>query len=285
MSARAFPFPVLSESSICYVDRVSYEAKISRPLTGGDIVVRHQLSGKNLVASLIENKRAKFACVVAVPMTMHRKVYSMNDRENYSEENEGQIFAMQNIPCDEEELSKAPKLRPIIVCTESVGPKLVMESYGLDPFYDREHIHFPDGAIIADADWKDFKGHGSILRIRNDDGREFGTFDVTISETEGFYFVVSVGPKLFQFLQHPGERGDRCMDILTHAFTSGLAKLHANKTLCKTWRNYQTLQVLHQDLTARGIKTWEEEDFSPELAATTIHPHDVDFEGEQDNAY
>ena len=277
MSARAFPFPVLSESSICYVDRVSYKATVNRRAEGGDIIVQHRLSGDNLVASLINEGLAKFACVVAVPMTMHRKVYPV--------EGEGEIVATQNILCDEGELSKSPKLRPIVVCTKSVGPTLVEDSHGLDPFYNGYHVRFPDGAIIADADWKDFKGHGSILRIRSDDSLEFGTFEVTISETEGFYFVVSVGSELFQFLQHPGERGDRCMDILTHAFSSGLAKLHADEVLRETWRNYQALQVLHQDLTARGIKTWEEDDFSPELAATTIHPHDVDFEGEQDNAY
>lgn len=276
MAARAFPFPVLSEASICYIDRVSYKAKVSRNAEGGNILVEHRLSGNNLVASLINEKRAKFACVVSVPATMHRETHSV-DRE-------GELLAVQSIPCDEGELSTTPRLRPIVVCTESIGPKLVEDSDGLDPFYNGEHVSFPDGAIIADADWQDFRGHGSILRVRNDEKREFGTFEVTISETEGFYFIVYAAPALYDFLQHPGERGDKCLDILTHAFTSGLAKLHAHKALREgEWKNYQALQILHQDLTARGLKTWEDDDFSPELAATTIYPHDVEFEEEQND--
>lgn len=264
MEARALPFPVLSDASICYVDRVSYRASVSRKAEG-DILVEHRLSGGGLVASLVNDGRAKFACIVSVPMTMFRKVYRLDG--------DGEVVAMQRIPCDEGELSGTPKLRPIVVCAEKIPPVTVVESHGLDPFYAGEHVQFPDGAIIADGGWQDFKGHGDILRIRKGDGLEPGTFQVTISEQDGFYFLVHAAPDLFRFLQNPNGQNEYCMSVMTHAFSSGLSQLRDNAQLRANWENYQSLQILHRDLEARGLKTWEDPEFSPELAATTIHPY------------
>lgn len=264
MDARAFPFPVLSDSSICYVDGVSYQASINRR-QDGDILVEHRLSGGGLVASLVNEKRAKFACVVTMPLTMFRKVYRLDG--------EGEVVTMQRIPLNEDEISGTPKLRPVVVCAENIPPFLAADSHGLDPFYAGGHIQFPDGAIIADGGWQDFRGHGDILRIRKDNSLEPGTFNVTTAEVDGFYFVVSAAPDLFQFLQNPNGQGEYCMSIMTHAFSSGLSKLRSAQELRENWQNYQSLQVLYRDLEERGLKTWDDEEFSPELVATTIHPH------------
>ena len=275
MEARVFPFPVLSEASICYLDRVSYQVDVGRNKQGGDIIVEHRLSGDNLVASLVNDGRAKFACVVSMPLTMFRKVYPLDGG--------GELVAIQRIPCDEGELSGTPMLRPVVVCAKSIPPVLAVDSHGLDPFYAGEHIRFLDGAIIADAGWQDFRGHGDILRIRRDDKLELGTFKVTISETDGFYFVVNAAPGLFEFLQNPNGRGDYCMSIMTNAFSIGLSQLRSTQVLRENWQNYQSLQVLYRDIEERGLKTWDDDEFSPELVATTIHPHLRFFEDDSDD--
>ena len=273
MEVQAFPFPVLSEASICYVDGVSYRASVSRK-QDGDIIVQHRLDGDSLVASLVNNGRAKFACIVSVPLTMFRKVYSLDG--------EGSAPTVQRIPCGEGDFSGTPMLRPVVVCTENIRPVPVADAHGLDPFYTGEQIRFPDGAIIADAGWQDFRGHGDILRIRKDDTLAPGTFKVTIADGDEFHFVVWAAPDLFRFLENPNGRGDYCLSIMTHAFSSGLAQLRSDPGQRENWRNYQSLQILHRDLEERGLKTWEDDDFSPELVATTIHPHARFFEEESD---
>lgn len=273
MEAQILPFPILSEASLCYADGVSYQATVNRK-QGGDIIVEHRLSGGNLVASLVNDGRAKFACIVSVPSTMFRKVYRLDG--------EGEVVAMQSIPCDESELAGAPKLRPVVVCAENIPPVLAVDAHGLDSFYAGEHIQFPDGAIIADAGWQDFKGHGDILRIRKDDTREPGTFKVSIAVSDGFYFQVAAAPDLFRFLQNPNGMSDYCMSIMTHAFSIGLSQLRNDKVLRENWENYQSLQVLHRDIKARGLDGWDDEDFWPEVVATTIHPH-IRLSGEDDD--
>ena len=264
MEAQALPFPILSEASICYVNGVSYRAHVSRKPDGG-ILVEHHLSGDNLVASLINDGRAKFACIVSMPLTMFRRVYRLDGK--------GEVWAMQKIPCNEGELSGSPKLRPVVVAAENIPSILAVDAHGLDQFYIGGHVEFPDGAIIADAGWQDFKGHGDILRIRKGEGLDPGTFKVTISETDGFYFVVSAAPDLFRFLQNPNGQSDYCMSIMTHAFSIGLSQLRNNDVLRANWENYQSLQILYRDLEERGLKAWDDDEFSPELVATTIHPH------------
>lgn len=260
METQILPFPILSETSLCYVDRVSYQANVSR-IPDGDIIVEHNLSDDNLVSSLVDDEQAKFACIVSIPSTMFRKVYRLDIKGE----------KMQKIPFDRDEFSGKPKLRPIVVCAGNIPPIQFNDRHGLDPiFYAGEHIEFPDGAIIADAGWHDFRGHGDILRIRKDDNLEDGTFRVSISETDSFYFVVSAAPDLFKFLQNWNKIS---MSIMTHAFSIGLSQLKSKTQILDNWKNYSSLQILHRDIEARGLASWDDEEFSPEIVATTIHPY------------
>ena len=267
METRVFPFPVLASDSLCYADGVSYNAHISSVEQSGEISVAHRLTGNNLVASLVADQRAKFACVVSVPLTMLRVTYS--------HQGGGELSADQRIQFEKNELSGTPKLRPIVVCTEEFGPTPVQPPHGLDDFYAGDHVRFPDGAIIADAGWMQFGAHGSILRIKKG-GEDMlpGTLHVTISTEDGFYFIVTVASDLYTALQNPNGQNEHRMSVLTCAFSAGLAQIQRDRDLRdRDWKEYQSLQILHRDLEARGLPTWEDSAFSPELTASTIHPH------------
>ena len=264
-SVSAFPFPVLSESSLCYVEGVSYEASIERKDEKDDITVEHRLRGDSLVATLINEKRAKFACVVSAPLTMHRKVHPLET------DSQGNAWATQRISCNEGELSGIPRLRPIVVCTENIPPVLVRASHGLDRvFYSGEHVEFPDGTIIADAGWMKFGGHRGLFQVECDANLPNGTVKVTESMTDGFYFVVSVHPEMYAIMQDERENSE-CKNIMIGALTDALSALQ-NGDLREEWQDHQTLQALHRDLVAHGLVTWEDKDFRPLLAASTIRP-------------
>ena len=266
MEARAFPFPVLANYSLCYADGVSYNAHISSVEQSGEISVAHRLTDNNLVASLVADQRAKFACVVSVPLTMFRAIYS--------HQGGGELSADQRIQLEKNELSGTPKLRPVVVCAKEFGPTPVQSPHGLDDFYAGDHVRFPDGAIIADAGWMQFGAHSDILRVKKggEDMRK-GTLKVTISTDDGFYFIVTVAPDLFAALQLQNEH---CVSILTGAFSAGLAQIQQDHDLChRGWKEYQSLKTLHRDLEARGLPTWEDQPFFPELAASTIRPHTI----------
>ena len=271
MEAKAHPFPVLSSDCLGYQDSVSYSARIFRRGKGGNISVEHHLSDDNLIASLVKNGGAKFACAVSVPSTMFRAVFTNDDAG---------IQTTQSFDCGEGNLSDEAKFRPIVICTGGMQSATVCESYRLDEFYAGQTIQFPDGAIIADGGWKRFGGlGGSILVIRKaDENLESGKFWVEDSTENGFQFIVKVAADIYDALQKPGENKNHCISVLTHALSSGLALVA--KRYRDNWREFQNLQMVHRDLEEKNEKTWEDEDFSPERAATTIYPHRLTEEAE-----
>lgn len=273
-SVSAFPFPVLSETSLCYVDGVSYEAHIHRRDEEDDITVEHRLRGDSLVAALVNEKRAKFACDVSVPLTMCRRIYPLDG--------DGEVVAMQRIPCNKGEFSGIPRLRPIVVCAERIPPTLVRDFHGLDAFYSEGHVQFPDGAIVADAGWKKFGGHSGLFWIECSSDVPPGTVRVTESTSDGFYFVVSVHPEDYALMQTPGERENECRGVMINALTDAMSELR-NGDLRHEWRDHQSLQALYRDLEAHGVPTWEDDDFRPIYAATTLRPYALSSPEEADD--
>ena len=263
-SVSAFPFPVLSETSLCYVDGVSYEAHVHRRDENDDITVEHRLRGDSLVTALVNQKRAKFACDVSVPLTMCRRVYPLDGG--------GEAVATQQIPCNEGEFSGIPRLRPIVVCTEGIPATLVRDFHGLDPIYSGEHVQFPDGAIVADAGWKKFGGHRGLFWVECDSDMPAGTVRVTESTSDGFYFVVSVHPEDYALMHAPGERENECRGVMINALTDAMSELRSGD-LRQEWGEHQSLLALYRDLEAHGVSTWEDDDFRPIHAATALRPY------------
>ena len=265
---KSFPFPVLSPDSMDYAAG-EYEAGIARTDNGGVVVVRHHLHGENLIARLLQEGKAAFACIVSLPTTMYRRVFvsdtaATTDRQqiNYSEAGHGlREFAVES-----------PMFRPIVLVKETIE-KTVSDGDGLDSLWSDAAVSIPEGGIIAYGDWQRFRGAmGGLLVVNRDNALPKGEMRIRPDHDGGFRFQVFVDEHLFKNLDTPPDgHGGHRRSVLTHALSDGFRLLQ--KDFSDNWKDYTNLRLVADKLAQSGIAHWGDEEFSPAEAATRLYPH------------
>ncbi len=269
---KSFPFPVLSPSNMDYSDNCSYSAESSRIQKDCNLLIQHHIEGKNLVGTLINEKRAAFACIVSLPATMYRRVFVSDTTElecrqviPYAESGYGQ----NDVSID------PPMFRPIIIAKEEINIKSTLE-HQLNFHWKNTDITIPKGAIIAYDFWQRFGGDiGGLLIIQIDERLPEGALYVEEEVDGGFRFRVRVDQKLYDNLKSltPGQKCYRQRtSVLTHALSAGFSILK-EKYRDNEWKEHSNLRLLYDKLKQENLSTWMEDDFSPEKTATLLHPH------------
>ena len=266
---KSFPFPVLSSSNMDYAEG-EYEAVVARADDCGVVVASHQLHGENMIAGLLRQRKAAFACVVSLPSTMYRRVFVSDvagtehrQKIDYSESGHGlREFAME-----------PPMFRPIVLATEAIE-KTIGDGDGLDSFWSGAAVSIPAGGIIAYGNWQRFKGAmGGLLVIHLDPELLKGEMRINPDTSGGFKFQVFVDRHLFKNLESPAEgHSAHRRSVLTHALSDGFHILQ-NEFAEDSWREHINLRLVAETLKQNDILHWSEEGFSPASAATRLYPH------------
>lgn len=273
---KSFPFPVLSPDNIDYTEDIKYTASTKKMSNGNAVCVRHHLVGDSLISRALCNGEAVFACVVSLPSTMYRCIAISDSNEleqrqeiDYSDSGYGSEISA----------AESPMFRPIILAksriTESSGA-------GLSSLWSNKPIEIPDGAIIAYNDWERFEGdEGGLLIVEKDNELPEGAMRVEGDTEGGFRFHVKVGGDTFFDKLKEGISFHR-RSILTHALSAAFQIL--NKSHKESWHEYINLRLVANKLSRENAGHWEDDDFSPELAATILYPHEfATDEGVDDN--
>ena len=286
MVSRIFPFPALRSDSIDFESaRADYNAKVQRFSDSGSVSVRHIISGDNLVAQLLDNGKARFACVVCAPATMHRtlEVFSGATEKSSGDSGKPTLEAAQDIGLEDALIASPPLFRPIVVAAQEVRLK-VDDGAGLNPIYSGRDVHFPEGAIIASAGWIQLGGgEEGMLILHDDPNLQKGKMVVDGDTTHGYRFIVKAASGLFREIRRGGESGkEHRHSILTHALSAGLQML-ANEygkadgdevdDESGGWRQYANLRMLSEWLREKDEPIWDEDGFKAERAATALKPH------------
>lgn len=266
---KAFPFPVLSPDSADYNDGVGYSARISKMGDAPVVQVHHHLVGDSLVANLLREKAAVFACIVSVPSTMYRCIAVANGHEpecsqniDYSESGHG----------DDTDIVESPMFRPVVLATSSIS-KSAKQSAGLGALWSGSAIVIPDGAIIAFDNWRRLKGSGSgLLIVEKDDDLANGQMRVSPDAGGGFRFHVKVGGNLYDQLRFPPSGYEKHRtSVLTHALSTAFQILKSD--FATEWKEHVNLRIVAETLKRENIPHWGDDDFLPEEAATILYPH------------
>ena len=263
-------WPILSPSSLDYVQG-TYETENSDE-SNNSTTVRHRLIGDNLVRRLVLGGQAQFAVEVAEPHSAFRSIQiAIEQRASHT----AQVVEWSKSTC-----GTPVSIRPLVVFDPDGNLQLRLDSEkdGVHSVWHGQRVEIQSGAILAHDDFF-FPASGlSIVRLAIDEQNQIpeGTFTVETSEMEGFVFKVRMHKKLFEDMQNPGAAIDHRDSILTGALIAGLSKIKHDYTREDSefgdWSQFQNLRILEKLLREKGIPTWEDDQFDPAYAATSLKP-------------
>lgn len=271
---RARPYPVLAKSSLDYLLEHKYETTQSSTESRSEsfFAIRHKISDGNLVAKLVSEGRAAFACTLTSAHSIYREVFVERDST--------EIDHTQRLSWEKGKVRYPLLFQPAVVALEEI------KNYPLTSFRDGVHniwnstkVSFPKGAFLAIASfWQSQSTLQSILRIRKAGPKELpkGCYEVTEVEEEGFYFEVKAHPELFDALHNFGGAYNHVNSIYAAAFAEGLGILKRQFREKEKWENHYNLKALRKMLKDKKIEMWEEDEFSPNRAVAAFHPHEID---------
>lgn len=276
---RARPYPVMAKNSLDYLPQHRYETVQDRHKNQKEsfFTIDHKISDGNLVAKLISEGRAAFACTLTSAHSIYREVFV--------EKGSQEIEHTQKLAWDEEKVRFPLLFQPAVVALEEIN------NYFLNGFTDGVHdiwsgtkASFPKGAFLAIAPfWQSQTTLQSIVRIRKAEPGELleGSYEVEPIEEDGFYFEIKTHPDLFDSLHNYGGAVNHRNSIYAAALAEGLGILSRKFKKEEEWVNHHNLRALRKMLNDKKmkdkrIKVWDEEDFSPNQAVAAFHPHEID---------
>lgn len=271
---RARPYPVIARNSLDYLPQHRYQTTQARHgnQKGSFFTIEHKISDGNFVARLVSQGKAAFACTLTSAHSSYREVFV--------ESNFKELEHTQKLIWDEGKVRFPLLFQPVVVLLEEI------HNYPLNSFVDGVHdiwssneVSFPKGAFLAIAPfWQSQSTLQSILRIRKAEPEELprGCYEITPAEEEGFYFEIKAHPELFDSLHNCGGAFNHRDSIYAAAFAEGLGILSREFRDEEQWINHHNLRALRKMLKDKKIKTWDEDEFSPNRAVAVFHPHVID---------
>ncbi len=265
-AVRTLPYPVLESGNLSY-ERGSYEVS-SHGADGASVELTHIVTGAPLVQSLLREDKARYACLVSVPVTGYRRL-------------ETSFEPRQTVRWDVGFIGEPPMLRPMILAMEEVERVLGPEA-GVAAAWQGFPLTIPRGARLAVHEYLRMNSSVSqLLELHPDRGRPDGTFEVAECSEEGYYFRVKMAEDLFAFLRQPRGHQHHRRSILTHVTSRSLELLQRQYGAERRddpdndWKSYRNLKALAAELQARGLPCWDDDGFDASDVATRLYPHQV----------
>ncbi len=260
---RALPYPVLVDGNLSYPEG-EYAVDVLQT-DDTSVTIRHKVRNVPFLDRLIRQGQARYGCLIAVPLTGHRKLH-LSDEER------------QHIKLDMTVVGEPPMLRPLIVSVAEISRTLGSDSGAAEVWQGRE-ITFPKGARLALRGYlRPSSSVHELLQINRNEQLPAGSFEVAPCTDDGFYFKVSAASDLCQFLQNAGEHKNHRGSILTHIVSRCFEILRKDysgqsEDGGREWEQYSNLKALAADLEGYDLPLWDADNFSADLVATKRYPH------------
>ena len=264
-AVRGHAFPVLESGNTSFPEG-RYVVEFEPGSDSSSFTLRHRIEGAALIADVIADGLAQFVCTVASPISSYRVSHVTMSNT--------QVIGWEN-----GDLGEPPMFTPMVVVAEPFTRKLDRERHGVHELWDGRTVAFERGMRLAVSDVAIMRSSVlNMLLFAIDPSLSDGEFQVEPDDREGFRFRVRLAPNLHRFLRY--DSGDpRRGHIVTHIVSACFGVLKADYTEDDEedggWRSYSGLKAIATMLEERGLPHWSEEEFSPELAATRLYPHQV----------
>lgn len=275
-SVRAFPWPVLEPGNGSFPEG-EYgleEAKSSK----GALEITHHLAGAPLIERLLQEGKAKYACVVSSPVSSYRELHLSPIKTH-------------TIEWKRDDLGEPPLFTPMILCARECTLSLDSAADGVSAAWDGMDVRITEGARLAIGTV--FRLKSSLLQLlsfREDPELPSGTFYAETSSEGGFSFVVYTSSDLLKQIQiRSGPSYELRRRFMTNAVTACFALLQrdyiergkdAEEDEISQDRN---LELLMEHLEREGLGNWTDENFRPEEAASKLYPYHMLQEEDDDD--
>lgn len=268
---RSFAWPVLQRGNTSYPDG-SYRAEIEPGRDRRSFRITHDVRGAPLIARLIAEEKARYACTVSSPLASYRTIHTS-------------ATPTHRVEWSHDDLGSPPLFIPLVVTTAEVHLKLDDDADGVAALWHGRSVRLLKGSKLLIA--PPFQLRSSLLQLLSfelDESLSNGQFEVRPDTNEGFRFIVALAPDLHGFLRHPRALRHR-RNIMTHIVSAALALLHQDYREDdgeEGWRTHSNLTALADYLEAQDLPVWDDDGFHPERVATALYPHLLPDSGEED---
>ena len=265
-AVRGHGFPALESGNTSFPEG-RYVVRFEPGFDGSSFTVSHRIEGAALINNVISEGLAEFVCTVASPVSSYRVSHVSKTNT-------------QVIRWTTSDLGEPPMFTPMVVVAEPFERTLARDRDGVHELWDGRTIAFERGMRLAVSDVVILRSSVlNMLLFERDPELSPGEFRVEAEEREGFRFRVHLAPDLHGFLKYDSEDPSRA-HIVTHIVSACFSVLKYDYADDEDedggWRSYRGLQAMAEMLKAHDLPHWAEEDFSPELAATRLHPHRIE---------
>ena len=270
--ARAFGWPVLQRGNTSFPDGF-YCVDIQPGSNRRSFRMTHDVRGAPLIARLIAQDKARYACTVSSPIASFRTIHT-SDAPTHT------------VQWSHDDLGSPPLFIPMVVTMAEIEVTLDTVADGVAALWHGVSVRLPKGAKLLIA--PPFQLRSSLLQLLSfelDEHLKDGQFELRPDTNDGFKFIVALAADLHGFLRHPRAPRDR-RNIMTHIVSAALAMLrndHDKDDGEEGWRTYSNLTALAHYLEAHGLPLWDDDGFHPERVATALYPHLLPQLGEEDD--
>lgn len=262
---RSLPYPAIEDGSLSFPDG-EYLAKATPQRDEASALLDHEIRGAPFLERLIDEGRAKYACLVSIPVTQYRKLHLSDAARQRVEWNEGVA-------------GEPPMLRPLVVAVAEIPCVLGPEDGAAEAWLGRELV-IPRGARLALRPYlRPTASLRSLLHVVKDEDLPDGSFEVRPCEENGFYFKVHAASDLVPFLLNAGGHPRHRRSVLTHAASRCLEILAREYGASEDgedgakWKPFSNLRALADEFAKRKLPMWDEDGFAADGAATRWYPH------------
>lgn len=269
---RSFAWPVLQRGNTSYPDG-AYNAEIEPGKDRRSFQITHDIRGAPLIARLIDEERARYACIVASPIASYRMIHTS-------------ASPTHRVEWSHDDLGTPPLFIPLVVTTSEIRLTLAANPDGVAALWHGRDIRLLKGSKLMIA--PPFQLRSSLLQLlifEVDESLGNGQFEVRPDTNDGFKFIVAMASDLHGFLRHPRAHRHRS-NIMTHIVSSAFALLrrdYGHDDGAEGWRSHGNLVELAHYLEGQGLPVWDEDRFHPERVATALYPHRLPPAGEDDD--
>lgn len=255
--------PIMAEGKMDYVNG-SYKANIEKHSSGG-IKVKHSLAGESLVAQLVKEQKADFACEVISPQTTYRTIETSQDAEQIVNWNKDNVL-VDNL-----------SFHPMVLASVKKEEKYKLESkHGVHAIWHGKTIKIQKGTLLADGVFHNAVSNmQKLFSLIKDDSLHKGAYRVEEKDLGlEFKFYIFMATDLFDAMQTSGIDRNFKDAILSGVFASALNILHSKESENdEPWgMKYQSLAALAEEFENKDIPLWGEDTFHADECATRYKP-------------
>ena len=261
---RALPYPSIEAGNFSFPGG-EYDVNFET-FDGISVEITHRIINAPFLQRLIDGEKAKFGCLVSVPLTSYRKLH-LSDTSK------------QTVKWELKVVGEPPMLCPVVICLEEIKHVFGQDD-GVTEIWQCIEVVIPKGARLARGEYRRTSSSLSqLIKVSNIPEMKPGSFEVKACAEDGFYFNLNVAEDLFKFIQSHGQFSSLRRSILVHVASRCLEILSKDYGLkpeedenSRTWEIYRNLVALTNELEKKELPHWSEDSFSPEKVATSLYP-------------